>query len=72
MKRYASYRVLKSIYVEGLGEFRKGTTAMLSEAEADKFPTSYLVQDAVYLQGFDEDAEPIDFRDEEETEWPQQ
>ena len=56
MKRLSSYKILRNIYVEGLGEFRKGTTAALNKEEANMFPSSAIAKQADYLQGFDDQA----------------
>ncbi len=59
MNHIKTYRVLRSIYVEGLGEFRKGCIAVLDKTDAAKFPDGFIEIQAEYAQGFDDEPAPM-------------
>ena len=61
MKNINKYRVIKSIYVDGLGEFSKGQEAQLSEDEAAKFPDGFIEQKQPYIQSFTDETRAIEF-----------
>lgn len=68
MEKITKYRILKNIYVEGLGEFRKGAIAMLNRDELNMFPDYAIEHEGDYVQGFRDDAKPIDCEFDNEPE----